>query len=98
MFNTLRGCQLDCSASRHSFLARCRHPSWRAKVNQVFNLLNHPPLMFVVSVPAFWFGARIGAIFHSRLRQLDGNMLEDFKVVLGATLTLVGLIVGFTFS
>src|SRR5258705_4775245 len=64
----------------------------------MLNPLNHPVLLFVISMPALWFGARVGAIFHSRLRQLDGNMLEDFKVVLGATLTLLGLIVGFTFS
>jgi hypothetical protein len=49
-------------------------------------------------MPALWFGARVGAIFHNRLGKLDPNMLEDFKIVLGATLTLLGLIVGFTFS
>ncbi len=64
----------------------------------MFNPLDHPILMFVISMPALWFGARVGAIFHSRLGNLDTNMMEDFKIVLGATLTLLGLIVGFTFS
>src|SRR5258705_7780664 len=64
----------------------------------MLNPLNHPVLLFVISMPAMWFGARVGAIFHNRLGKLDPNMLEDFKIVLGATLTLLGLIVGFTFS
>src|SRR5882757_2652914 len=64
----------------------------------MLNPLNHPVLLFVISMPTLWFGARVGAIFHNRLGKLDPNMLEDFKIVLGATLTLLGLIVGFTFS
>src|SRR5258708_22578885 len=64
----------------------------------MLNPLNHPVLLFVISMPALWFGARVGAIFHNRLGKLDPNMLEDFKIVLGATLTLLGLIVGFTFA
>jgi len=64
----------------------------------MLNPLNHPVLLFVISMPALWFGARVGAIFHNRIGKLDANMLEDFKIVLGATLTLLGLIVGFTFS
>jgi len=54
--------------------------------------------MFAASVAAFWLGARIGAILHSRYGELDEITLEDFKLVLGATLTLLGLIIGFTFS
>ena len=54
--------------------------------------------MFAASVAAFWIGARIGAILHSRYGELDEITLEDFKLVLGATLTLLGLIIGFTFS
>jgi hypothetical protein len=64
----------------------------------MFNPLNYPIFMFVVSVAAFWLGARIGAILHSRYGELDEITLEDFKLVLGATLTLLGLIIGFTFS
>jgi len=64
----------------------------------MLNPLNHPVLLFVISMPALWFGARVGAIFHNRIGKLDANMLEDFKIVLSATLTLLGLIVGFTFS
>lgn len=67
-------------------------------VLEMFNPLDHPIFMFVVSLAAFWFGARIGAIFHARYGELGENTLEDFKLVLGATLTLLGLIIGFTFS
>jgi hypothetical protein len=65
---------------------------------QMFNPLNYPILMFVGSVAVFWLGAQIGTIFHSRYGELGESTLEDFKLVLGATLTLLGLIIGFTFS
>ena len=64
----------------------------------MFNPMNYPILIFIGSVAVFWVGARIGAIFHARYGELDEISLEDFKVVLGATLTLLGLIIGFTFS
>lgn len=54
--------------------------------------------MIAVSLVAFWIAARIGAFFHARQRDPDENTFEDFKLVLGATLTLLGLIIGFTFS
>ena len=41
-----------------------------------------------------WFGA--GTL--RRRRPIDGNALEDFRVVQGAVLTLLALIIGFTFS
>jgi hypothetical protein len=53
--------------------------------------LNHPIVMFVGSVAVFWLGARIGAIFDSRYGDLGESTLEDFKLVLGATLTPLAL-------
>ena len=64
----------------------------------MFNPLNYPISVFVGSFAIFWLGARIGAIVHSRYGELGESTLEDFKLVLGATLTLLGLIIGFTFS
>jgi hypothetical protein len=64
----------------------------------MFNPLNHSFFMFVVSITVFWLGGRLGAIFHGRDKKLDESTFDDFKIVLGATLTLLGLIVGFTFS
>jgi hypothetical protein len=54
--------------------------------------------MLVGSVALFWLGARIGANFHARYGEFDEITFEDFKLILGAALTLLGLIIGFTFS
>jgi hypothetical protein len=64
----------------------------------MFNPLNHPFFILVISVATFWVGARIGVIFHDLKSKPDESTFEDFKLILGATLTLLGLIIGFTFS
>ena len=64
----------------------------------MFNPVNHPLFVSVVSIGVFWVGARIGSISHARQREPDETMFDDFKLILGATLTLLGLIIGFTFS
>src|SRR4029077_15189203 len=64
----------------------------------MFNPVSHPLFVSVVSIGIFWVGARIGAICHSRQREPDESIFDDFKLILGATLTLLGLIIGFTFS
>jgi hypothetical protein len=45
-----------------------------------------------------WFSAWTGAYFRRRLRNLDEGVREDLGVILAAALTLLGLIIGFTFS
>ena len=60
-------------------------------------LLSHPILLALVSFVVLWGAAHIGARI-SQLRRLASKELEQFNLVLGATLTLLGLIVGFTFS
>jgi hypothetical protein len=60
-------------------------------------LLNFPGVIFVFSLLVLWFSARIGYALRKR-RELDEGMHEDFGVILAATLTLLGLIIGFTFS
>jgi hypothetical protein len=67
-------------------------------VEEMFNPLNYPILTLAVSLFAFWFSAWMGAWFRKRRRVPDENNPEDFKFVLGGTLTLLGLIIGFTFS
>jgi hypothetical protein len=64
----------------------------------MLNPLNHPFLLLVVSFVACWFAGHAGARFRVSQSVTDDNVLEDFKLVLGATLTLLGLIIGFTFS
>jgi hypothetical protein len=58
-------------------------------------LLNYPILVFAISLFALWLSARIGA---SRRTDLEEGAREDFGVIRAATLTLLGLIIGFTFA
>ncbi len=44
-----------------------------------------------------WGAAKIGERLY-RIRRIDNHNLEEFNLVLGATLTLLGLIIGFAFS
>jgi hypothetical protein len=62
------------------------------------NPLNFPLLVFLLSFIVLWLSTLIGIWFRSRLGQLDAVTREDCSVVRGATLTLLGLIVGFSFS
>src|SRR6516162_5799218 len=64
----------------------------------MFNPLDYPFLILGLSLLIFWGSASIGGWFRKRARQLRDDAHEDFAFVLGATLTLLGLIVGFTFS
>lgn len=62
-------------------------------------LTNSPLYVFVLSVVVLWLSARIGVYFRKRRRQpLEDTDRQDYGVVEGATLTLLGLIIGFSFS
>jgi hypothetical protein len=60
-------------------------------------ILNHPFTVFGLSFVLLWLAALLGALL-SRRWKLEDDRHEDFGLVLGATLTLLGLIIGFTFS
>ncbi len=60
-------------------------------------MLNYPRLFFFFSFFILWVAAQVGAYFRS-LRPLRDEEYEDFGVVQTATLTLLGLIIGFSFS
>jgi len=60
-------------------------------------LVNRPVLLFLATVIVLWASGRIGAAFRSRMT-LPESARADFGIVLGAILTLLGLIIGFTFS
>ncbi|HXY04011.1 MAG TPA: hypothetical protein VEI49_10570 [Terriglobales bacterium] len=64
----------------------------------MFDALDHPFLILALSLPLFWFAAMIGASLRAKRQALKDESREDFTFVLGATLTLLGLIIGFTFS
>ena len=60
-------------------------------------LLNFPVLMFFPSVLLLWLSAQYGASLRRR-RPLKEEERDDFAIVQAATLTLLGLIIGFSFS
>ena len=58
----------------------------------------YPLLLFAISFIALWLSAWIGWWFRKRQGTLDAELREDFGFILAATLTLLGLIIGFSFS
>lgn len=61
-------------------------------------LTDYPWLVFVVSLVAFWGCAQLGAALRRKQEAGGGSTPEIFTIVLTASLTLLGLIIGFTFS
>src|SRR5215831_3958092 len=61
-------------------------------------LANGPLILFAVSFVALWLAAWLGAAAFRRLRSEIDSERDDYAVVQGAVLTLLALIVGFTFS
>jgi hypothetical protein len=57
----------------------------------------HPVTLFVVSIVALVAAAAIGSLAH-RKYPLDEEMHTDFNVLLGSALTLLALIISFSFS
>ncbi len=60
-------------------------------------LLNHPIIFAIVTFLVMWVAAQIAARL-ARAQHAVEEGKEEFNLVLGATLTLLGLIVGFAFS
>src|SRR5215472_1286706 len=60
--------------------------------------LDYPLLMLVVSFGVFWASALIGSSLRKRKPALGEDYHDEFMFVLGGTLTLLGLIIAFTFS
>jgi hypothetical protein len=63
----------------------------------MFNPLESPFLILLLSMCTFWGAALTGAWLRKRWRTNEENH-GDFIFVLGGALTLLGLIMGFTFS
>jgi hypothetical protein len=64
----------------------------------VSNITHYPLQIFVVSFIALWLSSLLGRYFRRRQHDLDKDLFEDFGTILAATLTLLGLIIGFSFS
>lgn len=62
------------------------------------HLLDFPYLVFAISFAAMWLAARGGIALSARQTPMERDEREYFTIVLAATLTLLGLIIGFAFS
>src|ERR1700689_4691930 len=61
------------------------------------NPMRSPFLVLLLSFVVLWLAARIGVAIRRR-QALDEDTSHDLDVVVAATLTLLGLIIGFSFS
>jgi hypothetical protein len=62
------------------------------------HIVDFPLLVFALSLVALWLSAQIGAFAREKLRLVEEAEQPDSEIVLAATLTLLGLIIGFGFS
>ncbi len=62
------------------------------------NATDYPLLVFVLSVFVLSLSALSGASFLRSQRKLEEDVHEDLGLIIAATLTLLGLIIGFSFS
>jgi hypothetical protein len=60
--------------------------------------LDRPLWIFLASFVLLWLSAWAGMFLRNQWRGLAEDIREDYGVVLGGTLTLLGLIIGFSFS
>src|SRR5437763_9972659 len=61
-------------------------------------LMNFPLLVFALSFVVLLLAALFGDTIRTKVHALKGEEHDDFDVVLSATLTLLGLLIGFSFS
>lgn len=64
----------------------------------MLSLPDYPGLVFILSFVTMWLSARVGASVLRRFRRIEDDARDDFGVIQAATLTLLALIIGFTFS
>jgi hypothetical protein len=62
------------------------------------NLRDFPLIVFAASFVVLWLSAQFGATILRGKRDLDQDVRDDFGTILAAVLTLLGLIIGFSFS
>jgi hypothetical protein len=61
-------------------------------------IVDFPLILFVLSLGLLWLSAQIGDSLRTRWHPLEDVERQDFQLVSAATLTLLGLIIGFSFS
>lgn len=61
-------------------------------------LLERPLFLFLVTFLSLWFSTWVGKMLRSGRHELPESIRSDYGTIVGATLTLLGLLIGFTFS
>ena len=64
----------------------------------MYYLTDYPFVVLVVSLASLWGSAQVGVQLHKKLRPMEESERDDFNVVSAATMTLLGLIIGFSFA
>jgi hypothetical protein len=77
---------------------RFREAAARRRLCGLNNTMDFPLLIFVLSFVAFWLSTLVGASLRKRRQPPEKDQREDLVVVQGAALTLLTLLIGFTFS
>jgi hypothetical protein len=62
------------------------------------HVLRFSSLVLTLSLVVLWISVQIGVFFRKRRRSLAENESGDFNTIMTAILTLLGLIIGFSFS
>jgi hypothetical protein len=62
------------------------------------HVLRFPILVFALSLAVLWLSVWIGVFLRKRRRILEEDERQDFGTIMSAILTLLGLIIGFSFS
>ncbi len=62
------------------------------------SIIDNPFIVFVVGLTVQWCAAYLGDLLRRKVRPIAREERADFDTVLAATLTLLALIIGFTFS
>jgi hypothetical protein len=61
-------------------------------------MTDYPVMDFVLSLGLLWGASQVGTYFLRRRGKLQEDEWVDLSAILAATLTLLGLVIGFTFS
>jgi ABC-type Fe3+ transport system permease subunit len=61
-------------------------------------MLESPLVVFIITFVLLWLSSQIGAYIRGIRGAPDEGERQDFSVILAASLTLLGLVIGFTFS
>jgi hypothetical protein len=65
---------------------------------EVKNIMDFPLFLFVCSFIVLWASARVGVFLHLKSRSQQEDDSHDLDFVTGGVLTLLGLLIGFSFS